>query len=287
MSDPDETRSSTEALGVGWVVIEPRPGWRPVDWRELVAYRDLFGFLVWRGIKARYAQSALGIGWAVIQPVVSMLVFTVIFGRLVGVKSEGAPYGIFAFVALVPWTYFANALSDAIASLVTNAQIIGKVYFPRMILPLSAVLARLVDFGIASVLLALMLAFAGIVPGPGVVVLPLLIVVMVLSTAGLGMWLTAMAVQYRDISYASPFVIQILMYLAPVVYPAARVPAEYRLLYGLNPMAGVIEGFRSALLGTGAMPWDLIGVGSAVSVALAVSGAFVFRRMERLFADVA
>jgi lipopolysaccharide transport system permease protein len=269
------------------IVIEPRSGWRLIDWKELRDYSDLFFFLVWRGIKARYAQSAIGIGWAVIQPLASMVVFTVIFGRLVGMESDGEPYAIFAFVALVPWTYFSNALTQATSSLSRDANLISKIYFPRLIIPLSAVAARLVDFGIALIMLAILLLVYGNLPGPGILLLPLLIVLMVLTAAGLGLWLTALSIQYRDVNYAAGFAVQLLMYAAPVVYPASLIPERYQLLYALNPMVGVIEGFRAALLGTRDMPWTLISIGTAVAVVIAVSGMFYFRRKEHVFADVA
>lgn len=269
------------------IVIEPRSGWRLVDLKELRDYSDLFFFLVWRGIKARYAQSAIGIGWAVIQPLASMVVFTVIFGRLVGVSSDGEPYAIFAFVALVPWTYFSNALTQATLSLSADANIISKIYFPRMIVPLSAVAARLVDFAIALVLLVVLLLAFGEVPNAGILVLPLLIAMMILTAAGLGLWLTALSIQYRDVNHAATFMVQLLMYAAPVVYPASLVPERFQLLYALNPMVGVIEGFRAALLGSRAMPWDLIGIGLAVTAVVALGGMFYFRRKEHIFADVA
>jgi lipopolysaccharide transport system permease protein len=203
------------------------------------------------------------------------------------VQSEGQPYAIFAFVALVPWTYFANALTQATASLTNDANIISKIYFPRMILPLAAVTARLVDFAIAFVMLAILLAFTGTTPTAGVLALPLLISIMVATAAGLGLWLTALAIQYRDVNHAAGFIVQLLIYAAPVVYPASLVPAHLQLLYALNPMVGVIEGFRAALLDTRAMPWDLIGVGAAAATFLAVAGMFYFRRKEHIFADVA
>jgi lipopolysaccharide transport system permease protein len=268
-------------------VIEPHSGWRLVDVRELLEYRDLFVFLIWRSIKARYAQSALGIGWAVVQPLASMVVFTLIFGRLVGVGSDGQPYAIFAFVALVPWTYFANALTQATLSLSSETNILTKIYFPRVILPLSAVAARLVDFLIAFAIMAVLLAAYGQVPNAGALMLPVLVLMMVATAAGLGLWLTALSVQYRDVNHAAGFAVQLLMYAAPVVYPASMVPPHLQLFYALNPMVGVIEGFRSGLLGTRAMPWDLIAVGGAVAVVLAVSGMFYFRRKEHVFADVA
>lgn len=268
-------------------IIEPRSGWQLIDWKELRDYRDLFFFLTWRSVKVRYAQSVIGIGWAVIQPVFSMIVFTVVFGNLAEVSSDGVPYAVFSFTALVPWTYFSSALTEATNSLVGNANMISKVYFPRLVLPLSAVMAKLVDFGIAMVLLFGMMVWFQATPTWGVVMLPALIVLMMLSAAGAGMWLTALAIQYRDVKHAMSFAVQLLMYAAPVVYPASLVPEQYRLLYALNPMVGVIEGFRAALLGTRAMPWDMIAVGAASALFLALSGALYFRRKERLFADVA
>lgn len=282
---PSATHHAAPALRV--VTIEPHSGWRLVDLRELAEYRDLFLFLIWRNIRARYAQSALGIGWAVVQPLASMVVFTLIFGRLVGVGSDGQPYALFAFVALVPWTYFANALTQATLSLSTETNILTKIYFPRLILPLSAVAARLVDFLIAFAILAALLALYGQAPNAGVLMLPVLVLIMVAAAAGLGLWLTALAVQYRDVNHAAGFAVQLMMYAAPVVYPASLVPAPWRLAYALNPMVGVIEGFRAALLGTRAMPWGEIALGGAVACVLAASGMLYFRRKEPVFADVA
>ena len=272
---------------LGETVIKPRSGWVAVDWKELSDYRDLFWFLTWRNVKVRYAQSALGISWAIIQPVFSMIVFTIIFGRLVKVDSDGAPYAVFSFAALVPWTYFSNALNDCTNSLVGNAEMIKKVYFPRLILPLAAVSSKLVDFVIAFALLIGMLLYFGITPTTKVAVLPLLVVMMVMASTGIGTWLGALAVQYRDVKHAMAFATQLLMYLAPVVYSVNVIPQQWRGAYALNPMVGVIEGFRSALLGTTPMPWDLILIGAVSSCLILVSGIFYFRRMERLFSDVA
>ncbi len=225
-----------------------------------------------------------------------MIIFTIVFGRLARIDSDGVPYAVFSFAALVPWTYFSNALVDGANSLVTNANMLSKVYFPRLLMPLSAVVAKLVDFSIAMVILALLMLWYAVVPTWGALALPGLIVLMMLTAAGLGMWLTALAVQYRDVKHAMNFVVQILMYAAPVVYPASLIPTSYnlggvminpRLLYAINPMVGVIEGFRAALLGTTAMPWDLIAIGTASATAIAVSGMLYFRRQERIFADVA
>ena len=259
---------------------------RLIDWHELRQYRDLFYFLVWRDVKTRYAQSVLGIGWAVIQPVFSMVVFTIVFGKLAHVDSEGVPYAIFSYTALVPWTYFSGALTGAGGSLIGASSMITKVYFPRLVIPLSRVLSKLVDFAIAFVILLGMMLWFKATPTIWVLFLPALVVLMMLTATGMGMWLTALSVQYRDINYGLSFLVQLLMYAAPVVYPASAVPQEFRLLYSLFPMAGVIEGFRSALLGTNPMPWDLLAVGSLSAFIITISGLWYFRRTERIFADV-
>jgi lipopolysaccharide transport system permease protein len=268
-------------------VIEGRRGWRGIDWTELRQYRDLLRFLIWREIKVRYAQSAIGIGWAVIEPVFSMLVFTIIFGRLAKVSSDGAPYAVFSLAALVPWSYFSNALVDGVNCLVTEANMLRKIYFPRMLMPLSAVFAKLVDFGIAMLVLFGLMAWYRVGPNGYVVFLPMLVLLMMLTAAGLGLWLTALAVQYRDVKHAMSFLVRILMYGAPVVYPANLIPERYQLLYAINPMVGVIEGFRAALLGTRAMPWDFLAVGTVSALIIAGFGTLYFRSRERLFADVA
>jgi len=270
------------------IVIEPRSGWRLVDWRELRDARDLLRYLIRREVRGRYAQSALGFGWTFVQPVATALVFTVVFGRLAGVRADGGvPYGLFAFSGLVLWTYFAGALMSAVNSLTQNAAMLDKVYFPRLILPLAAVAAKLVDLAIAGLLLGAVMAWSGVMPGPAILLLPALLAVMVLAALGAGLWLGALAVQYRDVAYGLNFAVQVLMYLSPVIYPAGLIPARYRLLYGLNPMAGVIEGCRSALLGTPPLPWDLILPGAATTALMLVTGLLYFRRRERVFADVA
>jgi lipopolysaccharide transport system permease protein len=268
-------------------IIEPRSGWRLIDFAELYAYRDLFRFLVWRNVKVLYAQSAIGIGWAVIQPLFSMLVFTVVFGKLAQIDSEGVPYAVFSFTALVPWTYFSNAVTDSTASLVSSAGMISKVYFPRLILPLSAVCSKLVDFSIAMLMLFGLMAITGVTPTWGVLALPLMIALMAVTAAGLGSWFTALAIQYRDVKHGIHFVVQLLMYAAPVVYGTNLIPERWQYVYALNPMVGVIEGFRSALLGTRSMPWDFLAIGAATATVIAFTGMLYFRRRERLFADVA
>ncbi len=266
-----------------YTIIKPRSGWKTIDWRELNEYRDMFFFLVWRDIKARYAQSVLGIGWAVIQPVFSMIVFTIVFGNLAKIDSDGAPYAIFSFVALVPWTFFSGSLTASAGSL---HGMITKIYFPRLILPIASILSKSVDFGISLVVLFGLLVWFQVLPTAWVVILPYLIILMMLAAVGFGMWLSALSVQYRDIRYGLNFGVQLLMYAAPVVYPASLIPDQYRLLYALNPMVGVIEGFRSAILATNPMPWDLIAVGTCSAVIIAFSGALYFKRREKYFADV-
>lgn len=269
------------------VVIEPKKGWRLIDWKELREYRDLFYFLVWRDIKVLYKQTILGFGWAIIRPVFSMIVFSIVFGRLAKVPSDGVPYPIFSYVALLPWTYFSTAVTKSTQSLISNANMLSKVYFPRMIIPMTPVLAGLVDFVIAFAVLGLMMFWYGIAPTWNALFLPMLVLLMLLTASGIGMWLSALAIQYRDVRHAIQFVVQVLMYAAPVVWPVSLIPDKYRLLYGIYPMAGIIEGFRSSLIGTNPMPWDLIWMGAMIAVLIVLSGAFYFRRMERIFADVA
>lgn len=268
-------------------VIEPRRGWRGLGIAELWRYRDLFYFLVLRDIKVLYKQTILGFSWAIIRPVFSMVVFTLVFGRLADVPSDGVPYPIFSYAALLPWTYFSTALTQSTGSLLSNMNMLTKVHFPRLVIPMTPVIAGLLDFAIASLVLVGMMAWYGIVPSPTALYLPLLVLLMILTAAGVGMWLSALAIQYRDIKHAVPFLVQLMMYAAPVVWPVSLIPREYRLIYGCYPMAGVIEGFRSSLLGTTRMPWDLLCVGSATAVVILVSGALYFRRKERIFADVA
>ena len=269
------------------VVIEAKPGWKFVDWRECLEYRDLLYFLVLRDVTVLYKQTVLGIAWAVLNPFFSMVVFTVIFGMLLKVPSDGKPYAIFSFAALLPWTYFSGALTGATGSLIAGTGIFTKVYFPRIFIPLVPVFSKLVDFAIAFVMLIAMMIWYHILPSWHVVFLPLLILLLMATSAGVGMFLSALAIQYRDIRHAMAFVIQALMYAAPVVWPASKLPADLRLWYGLYPLAGVIEGFRASLLNTGPMPWDLIGMGSITAILSFLIGGLYFRRMERFFADVA
>lgn len=268
-------------------VIKPSKGWKFINVTEIVNYKDLLFFLVVRGIKAKYAQSVLGVGWAIIQPLVSTLIFTVVFGNLAKISSDGVPYFIFSLTALVPWTYFSNTLTESANSLVTNANLITKVYFPRMVLPLSAALAKLLDFAIGFILLLIVLVVYGFGVSWWIMILPLLLIILLLTSLGLGMWLSAMAVQFRDVKHALTFMVQLLMYMAPVVYPTSNVPLKYQFVYSLNPMVGVIEGFRTVFLHHQPMPWNFIMNGAIVSVFIFIGGAFYFRKMEKNFADVA
>lgn len=258
-----------------------------INWRELWHYKDLFFFLVWRDVKTRYSQSILGIGWAVIQPVFSMIVFTIVFGNLAKINSEGVPYAIFSYTALVPWTFFSSSLSSASGSLISSKNLITKVYFPRLIIPISPVLAKMLDFGISFLILIGLMFWFGVKPTIWSLMIPLFILLMMLTAAGVGMWLTALSIQYRDINYGSNFFIQLLMYASPVIYPASSIPEKFQMIYAINPMVGVIEGFRAALLGTRAMPWEYLIIGSIMAVVFFISGALYFRSMERYFADVA
>ena len=272
-------------------IIEPRSGWQLIDWRELLRYKDLLYFMVKREITILYKQTILGFAWAIIRPVFAMIVFSIVFGNLANVPSDGIPYPVFSYVALVPWTYFSTAMTKSTQSLITGAGIFTKVYFPRLIIPLTPVIAGLVDFIIALGVVGVLMAYFHIAPTWNIFWLPLLVVIMIMTSAGIGMWLSALAIQYRDVRHAIQFMSQLLMYAAPVVWPVSLLSEKFgdsiAMWYGLYPMAGVIEGFRSALIGTNPMPWDLIGMGAISGVILLVTGALYFRRKERIFADVA
>lgn len=269
------------------LIIKPARGWRGINIKELAHYRDLLWFLTLRGIKAKYAQSVLGVGWAVIQPLFSTLVFTVVFGSLAKIDSNGVPYFLFSFTALVPWTFFSNTLNESANSLVANANMISKVYFPRLVLPLSSIFSKGVDFLISFMVLIGFLVYFQLLPGWQVVFLPWLLVVLLMTSLGIGMILSAMAVQYRDVKHAMTFAVQLLMYAAPVVYPTTNVPEKWQFWYALNPMVGVIEGFRSVFIHTIPFPYAWMVSGSVVSVIIFVFALFYFRKMERVFADVA
>lgn len=267
-------------------IIEPTSGWMPLRLREVWQYRELALFLAWRDISVRYKQTVLGAAWAIIQPVFSMIIFSIFFGRLAHVPSDGLPYPIFSYAALLPWNYFATAMVNASESLIASEKVITKVYFPRLVIPLAAVFPAAVDFAVAFVVLLGMMAFYGIAPTINVVWLPLFLLLALVTALSVGLWISAMNVQYRDFRYVVPFLTQFWLFASPVAYPSSLVPEPWRALYGVNPMAGVIEGFRWALLGTDALPGTTVAVSVGVALALLVSGAYYFRRMERTFADV-
>ncbi len=266
-------------------IIESKKGLQFIDWKELFLYRHLFFFLVWRDVKIRYKQTILGFTWAIIKPLFSMIIFSIVFGKMAKVSSDGLPYPIFSYAALVPWTYFSTAMVGSTNSLVGN-NMLSKIYFPRLVIPAIPVLAYLVDFVIAFSLLGVLMIYFGIAPNYNIIFLPLLILLMIFTASGIGMWLSSLAIQYRDVKFATTFLTQLLMYAAPVVWPASMIPEKYRIIYGFYPIAGVIEGFRSALLGTNPMPWDLIIPGAISSVVLWITGAIYFKYKERIFADV-
>lgn len=269
-----------------YTLVAPTRGWVALKLHDLWEYHELLFFLTWRDIKVRYKQTILGVAWAILQPLFAMVIFSIVFGRLAQMPSDGVPYPLFAYAALVPWTFFANGLSQCSESLVLSSNMIKKVYFPRIILPISAVLTGLVDFVLAFMLLLGLLLFYGRMPTLNVLWLPLLLLPGLATSLGAGIWLTALNVQYRDIRYVIPFLVQAWMFASPIVYPGSLLSEPWRTLYGINPMVGVIEGFRWALLGTDTRPGAMIVVSSLVAVVVLVSGAFYFRRMERTFADV-
>lgn len=268
------------------VVIKPKTGWQLIGWSELVEYKDLFYFLILRDVKALYKQTILGFSWAILRPFIMMVIFQLVFSNLAKISTDGSPGPIFYYSGLVPWMYFSNSLTKSTNSLISGAGMFTKVYFPRLVLPIVPCLASLVDFAIAMTITFMLLLVYGLTPNIWILFLPVLILIMFLSAAGLGLWLSAMAIQYRDVPYGVQFLVSILMWVAPVIWSTNQLPDEYRIYYGLYPMAGVIEGFRSALYGLNPMPWDLIGMGSLSAIFLFITGAYYFKRKERYFADV-
>ncbi len=267
------------------MTIEPGKGWGSLELRDLWTYRELLYFLTWRDVKVRYKQTALGVAWAIIQPLVTMLIFTLFFGRLAGVPSDNIPYPIFAYAGLLPWTFFSNAISNSGNSLVGSANLITKVYFPRMIIPGAAVLAGLVDFAIAFVILVLLMIYYGVIVTWTVLMFPVLLLLTALLGLGVGMWLSALNVKYRDVRFALPFIIQLWMFVSPVIYPASFLPPQVRWLLWLNPMTGIIEGYRSSLFGR-QFNWTALAASTVITLAALIYSSFTFRRMEKTFADI-
>jgi lipopolysaccharide transport system permease protein len=266
--------------------IRPSRGWLSLHLREVWEYRELLGFLVWRDVKVRYKQTALGVVWIILQPLATTLLFTLIFGNLARLPSENLPYAVFALSGLLVWNYFAGSLNRGGSSLVGSAHLISKVYFPRLIIPITGVLSGLVDFCIVFLLLLAVMLFYGTLPTAAVVTLPLFLLVAMLLALGVGLWLSALNVRYRDVNYILPFISQFWLYATPVIYPTSLIPEQWRWLYALNPMVGVVEGFRWALFGKGHPPDLTFAISMFVVAAILVSGLFFFKRMERTFADV-
>ncbi|MCL4460029.1 MAG: ABC transporter permease [Chloroflexi bacterium] len=267
------------------VIIKPTRGWRLLDLKELWEYRELIYFLTLRDIKVRYKQTLIGIGWAILQPLGMMLVFTIFFGTLAKIPSEGVPYPLFVYTALLPWQLFSKSISESSQSLITDQRLITRVYFPRLIVPLSSVLAGLLDFAIGLLLLAGLMVLYGVIPTVGIAFIPLLVLLMLAVALGIGFWLSALNLEYRDVQYVVPFLNQFWLFITPVVYGSSMIPQQWRIVYALNPMVGVIEGFRWALLSAGECPGLLLAVSGGIAFALLVSGVMFFRRRERTFVD--
>jgi lipopolysaccharide transport system permease protein len=286
---PEPAIKKTEAFLPGnyaHIVIEPPKGWAPLELGELWKFRELLFFLTWRDIKVRYKQTALGAAWAILQPVLTMIVFSIIFGGLAKLPSDGIPYPIFTFTALLPWQLFAFALSQSSNSLVGSQNLISKVYFPRLVVPFSSVLAGVVDFAIAFVVLVGLMAFYGIDLTPAALLLPLFLLLALASALAVGLWLSALNVQYRDIRYVVPFLAQFWMYATPIAYSSSLIPEKWRWLYSLNPMTGVVEGFRWAILGKSSLDVSSLSISACMVVALLIGGLYYFKRMETSFADI-
>ncbi len=280
------TTESFRSEDVPLIRIEPSKGWVSLKLNELWEYHELLYFLTWRDVKVRYKQTVLGITWAIIQPFFTMVVFSLFFGRLAKIPSDGIPYPIFSFAALVPWTFFSNALSQASNSLVANANTIKKVYFPRLAIPLAIVFSGVVDFVLAFIMLLGMMFYYGISPTVNVFWLPLFLLLALVTSLGVSLWLSAMNVMFRDVRYMIPFLTQFWLFATPIAYPSSLLSEPWRTIYGINPMVGVVEGFRWALLGTNTAPGPIVIVSSLAAFFLLLSGVFYFRRMEKTFADV-
>lgn len=266
-------------------VIQPNMGWKIIDFKELKDYRDLFYFLVWRDIKILYAQTIMGFSWAIIQPLVQIVLFTIIFGKIARLSTDGIPYILFSSVAIIPWTYMSQAMAQSSQSLIQGSNMLGKIYFPRLLFPITPVLSKLVDFGISIIIVLCLMLYYRVSPTWNLLLFPLFLIMMMAVPTALGLWLSSLAIRFRDVKLVMPFFIQMLMYSAPIVYSASSIPEKYRILYSINPVVGVIEGFRACLLGT-PIPWLFIWPGAITAVILLISGAFYFRRMERIVVDV-
>lgn len=281
-----EFQSNFVAADERVIRLAPSRGWVSLRLGELWMYHELLYFLIWRDIKVRYKQTLLGASWAIIQPFFTMVVFSLFFGHLAKIPSDGVPYPIFSYTALVPWTFFANGLGQAPNKLVGSSNLINKVYFPRLAIPIAAVSSGIVDFVLAFLVLIGMMLYYGMAPTVHIVWLPLFVLLALITALGVGLWFSALNVQYRDVHHVMPFVVQIWLFATPIAYPSSLLSEPWRTVYGLNPMVGVVEGFRWALLGSGSAPGAMVLASTIIALVLLVSGAFYFRRMERTFADV-
>jgi lipopolysaccharide transport system permease protein len=277
--------SNASEADIETFIIEPKEGWQILNLRELKEYRDLLFFLVWRDIKILYAQTILGFSWAILQPLVQIVLFTVVFGKVAKVPTDGIPYFLFSSVAIIPWNYMSQAMTQSSESLVGQQHMLGKIYFPRLIFPLTPVLSRMVDFGISMILILCVLLYYRVSLSINILYLPIFLLLMVSISAGVGFWLSAMAIRFRDVKYAMQFAVRLMMYSAPIVYSASSIPENYRMLYSINPLVAVIEGFRACLLGY-SIPWTFVWPGIITAFLLLISGAFYFKRMEKVFVDV-
>lgn len=291
MAQSDSTRNNNQlnnsvSKNYTVTVIEPSPGWGILSWCELWEYRELLYFLIWRDIKVRYKQTALGAIWAIIQPLLTMIIFSFFFGKLAKVPSDGIPYPIFTYVALLPWTFFANGLNQASNSLVGSSSLITKIYFPRLMIPLASVLSGLIDFAIAFIMLLALIYIFKIQIGVTMIWWPLFLLLTLITTLGVAFWLSALNVQYRDVRYAVPFLTQFWLFSTPIAYSSSLLDEPFRTIYGLNPLAGVVEGSRWALLGSQTITSSMLILSVLVALMLLISGIFYFQRMEQVFADV-
>jgi lipopolysaccharide transport system permease protein len=278
-------RKDTKAGGRAIQTITPKLGWQMIDFKELREYRDLIFFLVWRDVKVLYAQTILGFSWAILQPLIQIVIFTVVFGKVAKVATDGIPYFLFSSAAIIPWTYMSQSMFISSQSLVQGQNMLGKIYFPRLIFPITPVLSKLVDFVISLLIIVAVSIYYRVYPTLNLLFLPFFLLLMVCIPAGIGMWLSALAIRFRDVKLAMPFAIRMLIYSAPIVYSASSIPEAYRMIYSLNPIVAVIEGFRSCLLGT-PVPWAFIWPGVITTVLLLIGGALYSKRMERVFVDV-
>ena len=267
------------------VVIEPPRGWQLINFRELIQYRDLAYFLVWRNITVMYAQTILGLAWAIIQPLIQIALFSIIFGKVAKIPTDGFPYVLFCTAAIIPWTYMSTVMTQSSQSLVNNQHMLGKIYFPRLLFPLTPVFSQLLTFVISLILLVTIMVYYKVTPTWNLAWLPVFMLMMMIVPLGVSLWFSALAIRYRDVKFVMQYVIQLLMYTAPIVYSASSIPEQYRIVYSLNPIVGVVEGFRAALLGT-EIQWMFILPGMGMALVLLVTGALYFRRMERVFVDV-